>query len=186
MKNKKFIIKSGIKISFILLFIAAAAISIRLASIQIKKINSTMIEKKKIDYIIQNRSEISTKIQNQFSEIDPSYEQKIIEALPSVYNILPLVEIMEKTANDNDLEQQISFGQPEKVSVSPGPLKISSISFTASLHNVYPEKLLSYLDDFERLPYFVSINSLSLNGQGANGWLDNSSVNISGKLYARE
>lgn len=186
MKNKKFIIKVIIKIIFVLIVVIATILSVNFATKQIKSINKTIIEKKKINYLIKNREEISNKIKADFEQVNPNYENIILGALPSVYNILPLVDEIDKIAKDNNLDQEINFGQPEKLPVTSEQIKISMIGFTINLKNVYPENLISYLEDFEKLPYFASINSMGLSGQGANGWLDNSSINISGKIYARE
>ncbi len=186
MKNKKFIIKLGLKIFFIFLVMAVTAVNINFAVRGIKKINLTMQEKKEMNYLIKNQSEINANIQKDFKNIDPDYEKKIMNSLPSVYNILTFVAVMDDLAARHSLEQVINFSQPTGPLEPTEPLKIFTINFTLTLNKVTIDNFINYLKEFEELPYFASIDNASLVGSGASGWLDNSSLTLSGKLYARQ
>lgn len=186
MKNKKFLIRFGIKIAFIILVIVLAVLAVSFAARQIKKINSTMLEKKKIDWLVKNQNEINAKIENDFLSVDPDYEKKINASLPSIYNILTFVADMDGLASKNSLISNLNFSQPVAVPGAEGMTKIVRINFTLNLGGAKIDSLISYLKDFEKMPYFATIDSVDLTGPGGTGWLENSTVTLSGKLYAKE
>ena len=93
---------------------------------------------------------------------------------------------MDTLAKNHSLEQNINFGQPVSSPETSKPIKINEVNFSVNLSNATAENFINYLYDFEQLPYFTSIESVNLTGSGANGWLDFSSLTLSGKLYARE
>jgi hypothetical protein len=93
---------------------------------------------------------------------------------------------MDNLALKNSLKQTSSFSPPITEPESGEPIKTVKINFSINLSDATVDNLISYLKDFEQLPYFASIDSIGLTSVGANGWLDYSSITLSGKLYARQ
>lgn len=184
MKKNKFLIKLAEKAIILTIIIVAAIMAARYLIQHIKKINLTMQENKKAGYLLENRERINENIQKNFSSVDPNYEKKISAALPSIYNVLPFVEALESLAKKNSLQQTINFGQPLPADGIPGPLSLVSLDFNISLTGGNIETFTAYLKDFEKLSYFTTINSISLTS--ASGWQDNSSISLSGRLYAQQ
>lgn len=186
MLKNKFTIKIVGKIIIILVIIAIAAGGVYFFSKQIKKINSTMAEKKEMDYLISNREQVGNKIKADFAAVDPAYQEKITASIPSVYNILSFVDATDSLAKKYSLKQSISFSQPIAASEIAGPISLMLINFNITIDETNVEVFTNYLKDFEQLPYFSSINSINYLGGGKNGWQENSSINISGSLYAHQ
>lgn len=66
-----------------------------------------------------------------------------------------------------------------------GNLGLASIDYNIVL-NGNVSILASYLKDFEKLPYFSSVSSITLNATPAKGWSDDSSIFIQAKLYVKD
>jgi hypothetical protein len=145
-----------------------------------------MIEKKEMDYLISNREEVNNQIKNDFLEVDAEYQTKINNSLPSVYNILSFVDAMESLAKKHSFKQTLSFNQPTMVTDISGPVALMLINFNLTIDETNIDNFINYLKDFEQLPYFSSINTISYVGSSANGWENNSSINISGSFYAHQ
>ena len=139
-----------------------------------------------MDYFISHREQINNKIRTDLATINPAYQDKIAESIPPVYNILPLVDTLENLSKKYSFKQTISFSQPVPISSISEPIPLTQIDFNITLDEAGINKFNNYLKDFEKLPYFISINSINYIGSGSNGWQDNSSINISGSLYAHQ
>jgi hypothetical protein len=186
MFKNKFNLKIVIKILIILIVIVLSAAASYLFSKQINKINISMIEKKEMDYLISNREAVNNQIKTDFLEVDPNYQAKIDNALPSVYNVLSFVDAMESLAKKNSFRQNLTFNQPTAVTDISGPLNLTLISFNVTIEDANINTFANYLKDFEGLPYFASIDSITYLGTNTNGWENNSTINISGSFYAHQ
>lgn len=184
--KNKFTLKLIIKIIICLIIIGFSATAIYFLSKQITKINFTMGEKKEMDYLISNREEVNNRIKTDFLEVDPDYEPKINAALPSVYNVLSFVDTMESLAKKHSLKQTLSFNQPMVAPDSSGPITLMIVNFNLAIEETNIENFISYLRDFEKLPYFTSINNINYSAPSAEGWKNNSSISISGSFYAHQ
>lgn len=186
MLKNKFIIKIAIKIIIALVIITFSGVGIYFLTKQITKINSSLGEKKEMDYLITNREAVNIKIQTEFLEIDPNYETKINEAVPSVYNVLAFVDVMESLAKKYSFKQTLNFEQPTPVTDISGPINLTVIKFNLIISEANVNNFTDYLKDFEKLPYFASINSINYLGTSDNGWANNSTINITGSFYAHQ
>jgi len=186
MLKNKFLIKIITKIIIALIIIALSAGAIYFLSKQINKINLSLGEKKEMDYLIVNREKVNTKIQTDFLEVDPNYQAKIDSALPSVYNVLSFVDAMESLSKKYSFKQNLTFNQPEVVSDITGPVALTVIKFNLTIDGANITNFTSYLQDFEKLPYFASIDSINYLGTSDTGWENNSSINITGSFYAHQ
>lgn len=186
MLKNKFTFKILIKITIILIIIIISTAASYFLSKQISKINLSMAEKKEMDYLISNREEVNNQIKTDFLEVDANYQTKINDSLPSVYNVLSFVDAMESLAKKNSLKQTLSFNQPTPVTDITGPINLMQVNFNLTIEETNINNFINYLQDFEQLPYFASINSISYVGVNTKGWEDNSSINISGSFYAHQ
>ena len=186
MFKDKFTIRILIKVLITLAVIGLSAIIINLLSKQINKINITLSEKKEMDYLISNREAVNNRIKTDFLNVDPDYQTKINNSLPSVYNILSFVDAMESLSKKYSFRQTLTFNQPVPVSNIAGPTPLTLISFNLTIEGTNIDNFINYQKDFEKLPYFASIDSINYQGAGSNGWQDNSTINISGSLYAHQ
>jgi hypothetical protein len=186
MPKNKFLIKLAIKIIIALIIIALSATAVYFLSRQITKINLSLDEKKEMDYLIVNRETVNNKIKTDFLEVDPNYQTKINESIPSVYNVLSFVDAMESLSKKYSFKQTLSFDQPIPVTDINGPIKLNSIKFNLTINDANGNNFISYLQDFEKLPYFASIDSINYLGTSDSGWQNNSSINITGNFYAHQ
>lgn len=186
MLKNKFIIKVAVKIIITLIIIALSCVAIYFFNKQISKINSSLGEKKEMDYLITNRESVNNKIQTEFLEVDPNFEKKINEAIPSVYNVLVFVDSMESLAKKYSFKQTLNFDQPVPVTDISGPINLTVIKFNLTISDANVDSFTNYLKDFEKLPYFASISSINYLGTSDSGWLNNSTINITGSFYAHQ
>jgi hypothetical protein len=186
MKTNKFYLKIASKIFISLAVLALSFLVIFILIKQIDKINLTMAEKKEMDYLISNRENVNNKIKTDFLAVDPAYQEKITGALPSVYNILSFVDVLESLSKKYTFEQKLSFSQPAVATGVSGPIPLMVINFNLTIDGANIDSFTNYLKDFEKLPYFASIDSISYLGASTAGWQGNSTINIVGSLYAHE
>lgn len=182
-KNKLLIKTSGI-LSIVFVVLIASALIINFFSQQITKISKNIQDEKTTDYIVQNHESINSKIKNEFFKVGDNYETQILASLPNIDNVLPFVDATESIAKKNNVTQTLNFINPA-ATTNTDPLNISGITFTLTIANANVVTLANYLNDFEKLPYFAGITSLSIVSQNTNGWSDNSTINLSGKIYVK-
>jgi hypothetical protein len=186
MVKNKFSIKIISKIVISLVIVAISASMVYFFSNQIKKANITIGEKKEMDYLIANREQVNNKIKTDFLSVDSTYQEKINTAIPSVNYILPFVDAMESLEKKYSLKQTLSFGQPTPSTTVNGPVPLMLVTFNLMIEDGNIETFKNYLKDFEKLPYFSSIDSISYQSSGKAGWQENSIINIVGSLYAHQ
>jgi hypothetical protein len=145
-----------------------------------------MNEKKEMDSLISNMEQINTKIKTDFLSVDPAYQEKINNALPPVYYILPFVDAMESLEKKHSIKQTINFSQPSPSSIAEGAIPLMVVTFNLTIEESNIDNFINYLKDFEKLPYFASIDSISYQSSGKAGWQENSIINIVGSLYAHQ
>lgn len=186
MFKNKFQRKISIKLIIIFVLIIIASLCVYFLQKQINSINATIAEKKEMNYLITNREEVDRKINTDFKLVDPQYEKKITDSIPSVYNILSFVDALESLSKKYSFKQTLSFNQPTPASEIIGPIPLMLINFNIAINEANVDGLTNYLEDFEKLPYFTSISSINYLAQGAGGWKENSSININGRLYVHQ
>lgn len=186
MSKNKFIIKLIIKIIIALAIISLSVAAIYFLSQQINKINKSFNEKKTMDYFIENRETVNAKIKTDFLEVDANYKTKINEAIPSVYNVLSFVDAMESLAKKYSFKQTLSFDQPVPSATPTGPILLTVVKFNLVIGEANINNFTDYLQDFEKLPYFASIDNINYLGTNDGGWENNSAINITGSFYAHQ
>lgn len=186
MLKNKFIFKAAIKIIIALMIISLSTAIIYFLNKQVNKINKSFNEKKTMDYFIENREKVNAKIKTDFLEVDPNYKTKIEEAIPSVYNVLSFVDAMESLSKKHSFKQTLSFDQPTPETTIDGPIQLTAVKFNLIINDANIDNFIYYLQDFEKLPYFASIDNINYLGTSDGGWNNNSTINITGIFYAHQ
>ena len=156
----------------VLIFIASGQISNTVGSIS--KIKVTSME-------ASYRSVAMSQLQNQLAIIDGN-DTKINNALMHENNIIPFVSALNSLAGKDSLQQSYNFSTPVPYA-SQGNLNIYSIAYSMNLTgNV--NAFMKYLTDFQNLPYFTNIASMSISAPS--GWGQNSAMSISATLYVQQ
>lgn len=186
MFKNKFIIKIAVQVIITLIIIALSSSMIYFLSKQINKINVGLGEKKEMNYLIANLETVNSKIKTDFLSVDPDYQAKINEAIPSVYNVLSFVDAADSLAKKYSFKQNLSFDQPTDVTDVSGPVALTLVKFNVVISEANINNFIYYLQDFEKLPYFTSISSINYLATSDSGWQNNSSINITGSFYAHQ
>lgn len=157
--------------------IVVAAFAAQFLGTRITRIGDSLTEKRRLSFTLEHRNETLSQLKNDFESIGDG--AKTLDAvLPPVDNIIVFMDAVENLANKTGLQQSSSFGDPAPA----GSLYL--ISFNVGLKaNI--AGLKKYLTEFEALPYFAQIDSISISGTGAKGINDDSSIAIPAKFYAR-
>lgn len=152
---------------------------------EIKKIASSIESQQQLHFLLSNQQSVINALQNDFAKIPPGYENKIDSSLPPISNILPMVDSLESLAKKHSLIASTNFSTPDLSSpIVAGPYNIVPISFSTSIENASLMMLIDYLKDLDRLPYLIDITTVNINS--GQGWDNESSVALSGKIYARQ
>lgn len=170
---------------YILRAIGAVSIAVLIVfflSTHISRIGDALSEKRKLAFLIESRQEVASLLRETFNQIGDS-DSKIERALPPADNILEFVGALESLANQYGLVQTFQFSTPVSMPQN-GQRPISSTDYTLQLNgNIFT--LLSYLKDFEALPYFSGISSISLTAPADRGWEGQSLITIKAQLYVQ-
>lgn len=183
--QKKLILKLSTSLGIILVVIILSTILIYFFASQTTAIVKKIQENKKLSYIMKNKEETNSQILQDFKFIGEDYNSKILATIPSEDNILPFVEAMESIAKKNSLEQVINFSNPTTQNDDSNP-GLTEINFSLAITNANIITFANYLNDFEKLPYFAGISSISFLSPTNSGWNNNSTININGKIYAKQ
>lgn len=134
-------------------------------------ISRSVVEQRTLSMVLERRSETLSKLKNDFDAVG-EVDEKIKGAMPPADNILDFVAALESMASKHSIQQSLNFNTPSD----------SSIDYSINLSgNVFA--LISYLKDFEKLPYLTGVNSVNIVSQG--DWTDSSSVYLAAKLYIK-
>lgn len=165
-------------------FVIIAIVVVIFAEKKIVKIADSLQEKIVLGSVLDKSNETSLKLREDFKIVGEK-DKKIQAAFILADNILEFVGILESLAKQHSLTQTVKFSSPVPVPNQSGNLNLASIDYNIVL-NGNVSTLASYIKDFEKLPYFSGISSITLNATPAQGWNDNSSIFIQAKLYVKD
>ena len=148
-----------------------AAIIVVFSGQQIVKISNSLAEQRATAFILEKRSETITQLKEDFKLVGDA-DKKIENAFPPADNVLEFVAALETLANQNGVSQGLSFSAPVE----------GSVDYTIAIGG-HIFILINYLKNFEKIPYFSAISSVSLNAPG--GWEGNSTISLKAKVYTR-
>ena len=166
----------------IAIFITIGIVAI--VSKHIATIGSTLNEKKALTIALQQRNETTTTIRNTFATIQDS-DKRIINAFPATDNVLDFVAATEALGTQNSMQQSLRFADPRPPFAEIKALTVIPIGYTITTSGTITT-LSRYLQQFEVLPYFAGIQSITIATASAKGWEDSSSITLQGTLYTKK
>lgn len=182
-KKKLILIISG-RIGIALIFVLAASFASSLFGGKITQIGSALVTTKRNSVVLTRRSEMLNKIEKDISIVGDN-AGKINQAYVPVDNILDFVSVVENLAAQSSTQYNVVFGNPVVYAAKGNGENIYSIGYTLTMSGtVYT--LSSFLSQFNELPFFADVDSVSVSGSADKGWEGSSSITIQGKVYARQ
>jgi hypothetical protein len=124
-------------------------------------------------FVLINRGQAALQLKSDFEKIG-SPENSIKNSVLPVDNILEFVSSLDSLG--------VRYSLPHTDSFVP-PTSENTVDFSVTL-SANSQSLVSYLQDFEKLPYMAEVDSLSVVAQGKN-WDEVNAVTIHGDLFTR-
>lgn len=147
---------------------------------QITKVAEKEATDRRLASLLSERTVLLSNIKSE-SNIIGSTDRKIEDAFIPSNDILGFVSILENLALKFSVTPSYSFSSPVATD-SGNTFPIASINFQNNL-SVNIDVLVSYLRNFEELPYFTKIDSLNI--LSPKGWHNESSVSYSASILTR-
>lgn len=135
-----------------------------------------------IVHTLEKRTELFTALRHD-TEVIGNNNALIEKAFLSSGNILEFTTALETLAFKHNFIQNFQFGTPE-ASALASPFPIATISYTNTL-SINLTDLIIYLKEFERLPYFTKVESLSLSTQSPLGWKATGTASFRATFYTK-
>lgn len=149
---------------------------------EITRISNTVIQNRHLATSLERRTELFSTIARDI-EILGKNDTLIENAFVPSDSIFEFISALESIALKNGATQSFRFDNPVPSPVA-APFPLSTIAYTNTLSLNAPS-LVSYLKDFEHLPYFTKIENLSISSSDAIGWRGASSASYRASLYTR-
>lgn len=186
MKNwKKIIVKILIESVAVAAVLAGAYFAIFVIKKEILKISSAIVEKKELNFALENREATAAGLRLALAQADPEYDKKILAALPLIDDISPFTAAVDSLAGKYSLVHDLNINNPTVRAEGGGTMNLMSLDYGITIENANIRLLSNFIKDFEKLPFFARIDSIELTS-GEAGWLGKSAVKITGKFYVRQ
>lgn len=164
--------------------VGIASIAVFFLAREIEEISGVIAQSRRVAAELESRTELFASLKRD-DEFIGTNDTLIEHAFVPSDNILEFVSALESLTLKNSTAQNFRFDSPAKEQSLASSFPLASISYTNTLAaNSYT--LSNYLKDFERLPYFTKIDSLSVSSQDPAGLRGASSASFHATLYARE
>lgn len=170
------------QVFFALLAIAIALVAIFFLSQAIEKTTTQVSEARRATSSLEKRTELFSKLR-QDVEIVGTNNMLIEKAFLSSGNILEFTDAIDNLSLKNSFIPGAHFGIPQ-VTPIPAPFPLSVIAYDNSLVADMP-KFIAYLKEFENLPYFTKIISLSFSSQNPEGWTKGGTASFHALFYTK-
>lgn len=134
------------------------------------------LDKKKVDaYARQTKSQTTRELANAYGAVESSIAV-ISNAMPMADNVVDFQAALESIARKYSLQQVVAFGSPS------GDQKTidCDITLTGNINS-----LVKYLEDYEKLPYLASINSIGFQTKDSMGWEGDSVISMKGTIFTK-
>ncbi|MGB2580466.1 MAG: hypothetical protein WBC83_02125 [Minisyncoccia bacterium] len=162
-------------------FVVFAFITVFIVSDQISKMSKKAIKDRNTATTLSEQTSLLSSLKYEASIIG-SNDQVIKHAFIPSNNILEFIAILESLALKNGITQTFSFSSPNPA-IEETPLPISMINYQNNISsNIFT--FIKYLKEFEQLPYFTRINSISISS-GSADWRTSSNVTFSASVAAQ-
>lgn len=171
----------GKQVLISLAFAVFAFIVIFVVSDQISKMSKKAIKDRSAATTISERATLLASLKHEASIIG-SNDKVIKQAFIPSDNILEFISILESLALKNGLSQTFSFASPNPATEET-PFPVSTINYQNNISsNVFT--FIKYLKEFEKLPYFTKIDSVTISS-GSADWRTASSITFSASVAAQ-
>ena len=176
------------KLILINLLIACLAISLSVAGVlfalsQMKSIAHSIDEKKKVSAALTKRSETYAQMKQDIGRYTNA-EEHITRALVPIDDISPFTSALEALGTRNGIDETYKFGIPTMLEQDEN-LSLASVEYTLEMH-ANRQSLITYLKNFEALPYFSGITGMTIVGAEERGVDELSTVSMRATLYAKQ
>lgn len=184
-KSAMFTTKNLLKLAGKHLLVAIIAVVVTVGIVlfisgQITKVSATAIKERHLAALLSERTALLSNLKHEI-EIIGSNDITIKKAFIPSNNILGFVSILESIALKNSVTQSFHFSSPVPAVIATSfPLATISYQNTVS-SNI--STFINYLRDFESLPYFTKIDSLSISSGGAD-WNNTSAISFNASVAA--
>lgn len=125
---------------------------------------------------LSERTSLLSNLKHETDIIGPN-EKIITQAFMPSNNILPFVSILKSLALKNGITQSPNFSSPTPTSLGTA-FPLATISYQNTISSANVSIFINYLRDFEKLPYFTKIDSLSISS-GSADWRNTSNISYS-------
>jgi type II secretory pathway pseudopilin PulG len=149
---------------------------------EIKKTSARTSQARELARSLEKRTELFLLLRRD-AEIIGTNDTLIEKAFLSSGNILEFTSALEHLALKNSFMPNFKFGNPQ-----PSPLESSfPLTVITYNHTLSPniESLIAYLKEFEQLPYFTKINSLTFSSQDPLGWINAGIASFNASFYTK-
>lgn len=151
-------------------------------ALEISKISDAVVQNRRLATTLEKRTEIfSTLVRD--AQIIGANDVVVDNAFVSSDNILEFISALESLALKNGVTQSFHFETPVPASI-PTSIPLSTIGYSNNL-SIDVSNFANYLKDFEMLPYFTKITSVTITSGDPAGWRGTSNVFMHATLYTK-
>ncbi|HAT68626.1 MAG: hypothetical protein A2481_02225 [Candidatus Yonathbacteria bacterium RIFOXYC2_FULL_47_9] len=150
-----------------ILAIGASVLVAVLLSQEITRLSDDVLKNRQLASALEERTELFAAVKRD-TELVGTNDLLIEQAFISSNNILGFVAVLESLVLKNGITQAFHFDTPAPSPIS-APFPLATVTYSNSLSGNLVA-FSNYLKDFERLPYFTKIESLSISSSGKPGW----------------
>jgi len=177
-KNFFALVGKHLLVAFVAVLIAI--LTVFFLSSQITKTSDSVVKNRQLAASLSERTALLSNLKRE-TDLIGTNDQRIRQAFVPLNNILGFVAILKSIALKNGVTQSYNFSN-----ISPtgtGTLfNTTTISYQNTISSNLPI-LINYLKDFEKLPYFTEIHSVTINSSQGN-WINGATVTYSASVAA--
>lgn len=151
-------------------------------SSQISKVSSDSVKTRHIAAQLSERTSLLSNLKHE-TDIIGANDAVIKRAFIPTDNILEFVGVIENLAFKNGLTQAYNFSSPSPTG-SAASFTLGTITYQNTISSANVSMLINYMKDFERLPYFTKIDSLSISAGGGD-WRTAGTASFSASVAAQ-
>lgn len=161
--------------------VVLASVIVFLLSEQITKISTRATRDRHLATTLSERTALLSNLKNE-ADIIGTNDTAIKHAFIPSNNILEFVAIIESLAIKNGVTQSFRFSSPMPW-IAETPLPLATVNYQNTVSSNI-STFINYLKDFEKLPYFTKIDSLSISSSNAD-WRAASTITFTASVAAQ-
>lgn len=173
--TKNLLILIGRHAIIAVLAIGTSVLAAILLSQEITRLSDDVLKNRKLASALEKRTELFAAVKRD-TELVGTNDVLIEQAFISSNNILGFVAVLESLALKNGITQAFHFDTPTPSPIS-APFPLATVTYSNSISGNLTS-FSNYLKDFERLPYFTKIESLSISSGEKSGWVGASTMSF--------